>query len=895
MISYLLPHKVVSIFFAMLFSITMFADYSSTTVPGHGYDSKDFNTVPDSIEADTAISSVLDGFEVQLLYEVPRESEGSWVSLGTDADGNLVASDQGNGGTYRITIGGDEDNPDVTVEKLVMPVSGAQGLLWAFDHLYANVNGTGLFRLRDEKGDGELNLMEFLGGPVYRGEHGNHTVIKTEDGEGLYYVAGNHTPPPADFASSRISGWEEDLLLPRDWDARGHARGILAPGGFIARINPEATEWEMISIGYRNQYDAAINEHGDLFAYDSDMEWDLGMPWYRPTRIVHAVSGSDYGWRSGSGKWPEYYEDSLPPMLNIGPGSPTALEFGYGAAFPAKYQRALYAFDWTFGTIYAIHLTPDGPTYQAEAEEFVSGSPLPVTGGVVGSDGALYFTTGGRNQDSKLYRVIYRGEESTEPAEPVDNTEAREARELRRHLESFHGREHPDAVEEAWTYMDSEDRILRHAARVAVEAQPVDSWAEMALNEENVQARITGLVALARTGPQNLKSDAIQSLLELDAAELTSGQKLGMLRAMALVFMRLGDPDDTERIRVIDTLGEQLPDEDDRVNTELIRLLVYLGDERVIPKALALIRDEQPGQTPDWSESLLERNEDYGGVIQEMIDTPPPTRELRFAYMLRTLREGWTIEQRREYFTFINSAAGRFGGASFEGFLEDMRSEALRNSTEEEREAVADITGIDLAQEPDFDIIPPVGPGREWTIEGAMEELSGHLNDGSDRDFEKGRGLFFAVSCATCHRFDRYGGDIGPDLSNVSRRFRPQGIIEKIIDPNVLISDQYSSSRITLENGTVITGLAIERGENMEIYTRNPDEPPTVVSRDDVVSVEHADVSQMPPGLINSLNADELRDLMAYIMSGGDAEDDIFKSESELEEEEDEEENNENE
>ena len=82
----------------------------------------------------------------------------------------------------------------------------------------------------------------------------------------------------------------------------------------------------------------------------------------------------------------------------------------------------------------------------------------------------------------------------------------------------------------------------------------------------------------------------------------------------------------------------------------------------------------------------------------------------------------------------------------------------------------------------------------------------------------------------------------------------------------------------------------------MEIYTRNPDEPPTVVSRDDVTSVEQADVSQMPPGLINSLSAEELQDLMAYIMSGGDAEDDMFKSESELEEQENEEEgNNENE
>ncbi len=69
----------------------------------------------------------------------------------------------------------------------------------------------------------------------------------------------------------------------------------------------------MFSIGYRNPYDMDFNRDGELFVYDADMEWDMGMPWYRPTRVVHATSGSEFGWRSGSGKWPTYYADSLPP------------------------------------------------------------------------------------------------------------------------------------------------------------------------------------------------------------------------------------------------------------------------------------------------------------------------------------------------------------------------------------------------------------------------------------------------------------------------------------------------------------------------------------------------------------------------------------------------------
>jgi len=81
----------------------------------------------------------------------------------------------------------------------------------------------------------------------------------------------------------------------------------------------------MFCYGFRNSYDIAFNTEGELFTFDSDMEWDMGAPWYRPTRIVHCVSGGDYGWRSGSGVWPAYYPDSLPPMNDIGPGSPTGV------------------------------------------------------------------------------------------------------------------------------------------------------------------------------------------------------------------------------------------------------------------------------------------------------------------------------------------------------------------------------------------------------------------------------------------------------------------------------------------------------------------------------------------------------------------------------------------
>ena len=106
-------------------------------------------------------------------------------------------------------------------------------------------------------------------------------------------------------------------------DGRGFMRDEKAPGGCVYRVDPDGKHWDLVSMGYRNPYDMAFNRDGDLFTYDSDMEWDVNTPWYRPTRVCQAVSGSDFGYRNGSGKWPTVLSSTAcPPSINIGPGSP---------------------------------------------------------------------------------------------------------------------------------------------------------------------------------------------------------------------------------------------------------------------------------------------------------------------------------------------------------------------------------------------------------------------------------------------------------------------------------------------------------------------------------------------------------------------------------------------
>lgn len=808
------------------------------------------------------------GFVVERIYTAKKE-EGSWVSMTTDPQGRLYVCDQAKAGLYRLTLrpGKEPLMEKVSVGSLAS-LSSAQGLEWAFDSLWFHTNGGHLVRVSDSDGDDMLDTTESFPGGTGGGEHGNHAVMKTADGTKLYLDGGNHAPL-AEHETSRVPTWSEGLLLPRMWDAKGHARGRMAPGGWVTELDPATKEQTVHSIGYRNQYDIALNRHGDVFAYDADMEWDFGLPWYRPTRICFAASGSDYGWRSGSGKWPTYYEDTLPPVVDIGPGSPTGLLSGTGAAFPTQYQDAIYAFDWTYGTVYAIHMVPDGAGYRGKAEPFVYGSPLPLTDAVIGLDGAMYFAVGGRGTATSLYRVSYEGDASTEPPTRIDAA-CQEARKQRRALEAFHGNQDPHAIATAWPFLSSPDRFLRHAARVAIESQPVAEWSSRVSNETDSQARITASVALARMGQPEHRPELISGLLGIDVSSLSASQTLGMLRAYALTFIEAGQPSEDERVAVIEQLSDQLPHENADVNTELIRVLTYLRDPSVIGKTLSLIENRADPELPPWSE-LAQRNDRYGSAINRMLNSHPPTRELSYAFMLRNVRKGWTLEQRRTYFTFMNEAAKRSGGASYAGYLTRIRDEALATCNDAERIALNDLTGEDFDPKPDFPISEPVGPGKKWTLEQVLAAGKGKKN------FENGRSLYFSAKCAACHRLQGLGGAIGPDLTSVRNKFDDRYLAEAIVEPSKNISDQYGSSRVLTADGDVLTGLVVEQDNgDLLVYPVDENAKSIRVAADDIEQIDASKLSQMPAGLLDRLNAEEVRDLMAYIMSGGDPNDKVY-------------------
>jgi putative heme-binding domain-containing protein len=801
---------------------------------------------------------VLKDFRVDLIYTVPKNKEGSWVAMCMDPKGRLIVSDQ-YGKLYRLTLPPVNVNSEPKIETIDAEIGFAQGLLYAFDSLYVMVNdekfqGRGLYRLRDTNADDQFDEVKLLRKLQGGGEHGPHAILLSPDQQSLYVIIGNQTKL-TDIDASRVPLiWSEDHLLPRLSDGNGFMKGVLAPGGWIAKVDPEGKRWELIANGFRNEYDAAFNADGELFTYDADMEWDLNTPWYRPTRVNHVISGAEFGWRNGAGKYPAYYIDSFGAITNVGPGSPTGVVFGYGAKFPAKYQRAFFICDWSFGKLYAVHLEPNGSTYNGELEEFITGQPLALTDLVINpNDGAMYFAVGGRRTQSALYRVTYTGKESTAPAKL--ETRNKGDRKDRHELEAFHGTKNPKAIDKAWKHLDSKDRALRFAARVALEWQDPRLWREQALKEKDARKSIAALVALSRVSSRDefhrkdsdpkpdpaLQGQIINSLERIDWNRISEQDRLDLLRAYTLAFTRLGKPDQSTRQRLAAKFEPLFPAKSREVNAELAPMLVYLEAPTAASKLVTALRT-----------------------------APTQEEQLDLARALRVCTTGWTQPLREEYFRWFLKAANFKGGSSLRGFLRDIKVDAMENLSEADQLALKPI----LEAKPE--VVNPLQAltARDVVKQYTVDDLAPIVESGikKNRDFDRGRILFGQAGCAACHRFGDEGASVGPDLTNLAGRFSARDVLESIIEPSKEISDQYGAIIIKKKDGDVVVGrVGNLNGDNLMVI-ENMFAPGdfTQVKRPDIESIEPSKVSMMPEGLLNYFKQDEILDMMAYLLSRGD-------------------------
>lgn len=774
------------------------------------------------------------GFRVELLHSA-LEAEGSWISMTFDNRGRLIVG-RDDVGLARICL---QDQSTIDYELINESLRHCRGVLFAHDSLYVSATDSkGIYRIRDADGDDHFDEIKLLKKMDYRSRYGHGPNQLVLGPNGMIYLAnGNDVSfPEGTSGDSPYRDPRHDWLLPNVHDL-GHDNRV----GHILRFDPDGQHWEVIAGGFRNQFDMVFNVDGELFTYDADMEWDVGLPWYRPTRLNHVVSGGEYGWRWGSGKWPTYYPDSLPTTLDTGRGSPTGMVSVAGSRFPAKYQESLLMADWQNGRIMVVRLTPSGASYTGEYEVFLEGAPLNVCDMEFGVDGALYFITGGRRSQSGLYRVTYVGDGTERPSlGPIENLsflESKRDRQLRRQLENYHVVRERSAIDFLWPYLGDDDRWIRYAARLALERQEVNWWKLRALAEKDVSCQLNALLALARVGPTNVQKDLFAAMSHLTWENLEVDSILEMLRIYAISFIRHASLDPATRSDLAIKLGSRFPHRDVRVNQELGELLVYID-------------------TPDVVEKILTRME----------HAPSQQEQVHHALGLLHVEREWTSEHRQRLLSWLVRAQDFYGGKTVNATIDFIRDNFLETLEEDQRTDWQKILSRTVNPSDDKLSTEFRKIVRHWQ----PKDLQSELDDlgKSQRSLANGRQAMTAVHCLKCHRVGHEGTPVGPDLTDVGRRYDAHKIWESMVDPSKNVDPKYRQMTYFLDTGLVVTGRALHvSGQKLVIETNPLTAEQFAFPRESIESATSSRVSPMPAGLMDTLTRAEILDLVAYLIS----------------------------
>ncbi|MFZ2278623.1 MAG: hypothetical protein WAW39_12525 [Prosthecobacter sp.] len=762
------------------------------------------------------------GFKAELIRSA-QPGEDSWVSMAFDPQGRITLGKEKKG-LIRLTLSGSGDQK---VEVIDDEMLECRGLLYAHGSLFANANNSkALYRLTDTNGDGIFDERKELVRTEGGVGHGRNHIKLGPDGD-IYVAHGNNVLLPKNLdPDSPLRNYAPDQLIPNPWDSSMFDGNVELPAGHILRVKPDGSKVTLLAGGLRNPLDIAFNSRGDLFTFDADMERDVGTPWYMPTRVLQIVPGGDYGWRRGTGRFPAWYADTLPSVIDIGLSSPTGIYFGYGAEFPQKYQDALYLLDWSYGRIIAVHF---GSTVTQET--FVAGRPLNVTDGCIGPDGAMWFTTGGRGTQSGLYRVTWAGKE--------------------RYLSKMSGRtirhssgpeQYADAMRErsvpgGWTpdlsftfrCIESPDRFVTNAARLDLERSDPTLWRERALAGMSMHA----LLALARTGEKRDLPAILDAVLKASPAPT-----LDALRVVAVAISRHGTPDNAQQQKLM--AWAAFPADETFLNRELCRLLVYLKSPKVIAKTMPLL------QAATTSEDLL-----------------------YYPFMLRYLKEGWTLEQRKVAFEALNKAEKMNGASTFFKAISDTRSElAAALKPEEATQLAAVISPAKPAV-----LSAHALPGhsfKNWTLEDLTPLLA--KMDAKTRSRDSAKDALIRAQCVFCHKVSNDpalpAGVFGPDLVQVSARFNRRDLLDHILNPSKFIDEKFRYVTVKTSDGKTITGSLESEDDERVVLKPNPLAPEkSEIAKAMIKERSVSEVSPMPAGLLNSLKAEQILDLLAWFES----------------------------
>ncbi|MDG2254993.1 MAG: HEAT repeat domain-containing protein [Opitutaceae bacterium] len=611
-------------------------------------------------------------------------------------------------------------------------------------------------------------------------------------------------------------------------------------GGSTYRCRVDGSELERLSTGHWNAFGMTFDRKGNLFSTDNDPS---STP---PNRLLHIVKGADFGYEFRYGRsgrhplvtWTGEFPGTLGMVAGIGEAACGVIPFG---------PDQLLIASWADNRVYLHSLQPDGRSFNATRELFISGTNAfrPVHFAYNQNARILYFSDWVKSD----YPVHGKGR--------IWRVELKQAIDLA----PSPRQEHPEMThQEALSHLGDSDAYARTEAVRIIARNPREDWKSI----KDPTARSHYAVALRRSG-KPLASKNIPDLLNdpseqvcFVAIKWISDDKIVEHRTQLLE--QLGRPDLTRNLMFAILAAQQRLDgakPSDHPTAKQLLPILEDSEKSATLRALAL--------------SLIPEDEINSANLRNWALHESPKIRLE---AVRNLRDSGNAEA----LDLLASLAGDPTQSSriraeaivglaaypdqYQKLLESLSQDKARLVSDEAQRALAagGLSSRSLKPKP-----TTMNPS-DWKV--MLDKLPGKAN------LVTGQRLFFhprLARCSSCHQMEGRGRRVGPDLTTIHRQAGVDAtwLLTHILKPNETIAPQYLPWQVTTKDGSAKLGFVLRKGGTQEVYT-GIDGNEFAIPKTQIARSEELPISLMPPGLLAPLQPSEIRDLIAYLLKSSE-------------------------
>jgi len=791
------------------------------------------------------------------------------VFVGVDEQGSLGKA-TGRGRILRcVDTDGDGVADDI---KVFTPVDHPRGLIYDQGSLWV-LHPPTLSVYRDTNGDGvsdeQTVLIDGISTADVAARGADHTTNGIQLGiDGWIYIA------VGDYGVTHAQGTDGRVLNRR--------------GGGIIRVRPDGTDMEIYAWGLRNVLDACIDPVMNMFTRDNTNdggEWNV--------RLSQIFQSAEYGYPS---LFMNYREETMPPMADYGGGSGCGGLFLDDARWPAQYRHTLFTCDWGRSVVYLHNLKPNGVTFDAHQETFVS-IPRPTDVDVDGS-GRMYLASwknGMFNYDGP--NIGFVAQITPKDLKPVPFPNLAEAdlsglvellnagdMKHRQHaqLEILRRGKSPDASRVLIAMMNDASRSL--AGRVAA------MWTLKQLDGVESHPAILKLLddSTIQFAALRALTDRLGEIKDLPSAPFVAALHSSdpVVRAQGVICLgRLGRVDLAPEllpfaVRTGDLPPHNQPDHARIIPHLAVRALIRLqavetcldalhGPYR--PGAILALRGMHQEAAVTGLIGELEKEQKIGNRI-EILSTL-----IRLFHQEGRYEKNWwgtRPDRTGPYYDRQEWPQSTRIAAAVKATY-DAGDDALKLAiTDQLRQHLVKIDGVWSGQagsgngaETSTPItLPSIDPQNKNQIANLPYEIvMDRVMTASGRP-EKGRVLFEQQSCVACHTFGPGQTPKGPHLVDIGKRYKRAELIESILKPSAKIAQGFDSYAFVTEQGKIYTGFVV--GESAEeIRVRQANGLEVVLPQKEIEERAKQPQSMMPQQIVGNLTVEQLADLIAWLES----------------------------